>query len=85
MCLIFPFCQQPYMLSAIRGMSVKRDSQSHAATAEYLEACNKIFEKGILSHSKITHTKSHILINMHSATFDSGINTSKKHVLVISV
>ena len=54
------------MLSAIREISEKHNSESHAAAAEYLEACNKIFERGVLSHSKIAHLQSPALMNMHS-------------------
>ena len=54
------------MLSAIREISEKPAGDSHAATAEYLEACNKIFERGILSHKKITHLQSPPLMNMHA-------------------
>ena len=54
------------MLSAIREISEKSNSESHAAAAEYLEACNKIFERGILSHSKITDLQSPALMNIQS-------------------
>ena len=54
------------MLSAISEISEKCNCQSHAAAVEYLEACNKIFERGILSHSKIAHVQSPALMNMHS-------------------
>ena len=52
------------MLSAIRELAEKTGSQSHSATADYLEACNQIFEQGILSHSKVTHHESHVLLNL---------------------
>jgi hypothetical protein len=45
------------MLSAIREMAERKDEelrQTHLLTAEYLEACNLIFEKGILSHDIIS-------------------------------
>ncbi len=34
------------------------------ATAEYLEACNLLFEQGILSHSTINVVKDGVLQNM---------------------
>ena len=52
------------MLSAIRELAEKTGGQGHSAAADYLEACNQIFEQGILSHSKVTHHKSHVLVNM---------------------
>lgn len=33
-------------------------------TLKYLEACNKIFEKGYLSHSKITDMNSEVLTSI---------------------
>ena len=59
--------QQPYMLAAIREMVEKKDEftqQSHVCTAEYLEACNLIFENGILSHEMICSLKSKSLVNI---------------------
>ena len=53
------------MLSAI-GDFGGSNPESHAAAAEYLEACNKIFERGILSHSKIMDLQSPALINIRS-------------------
>lgn len=38
--------------------------QSHIATAEYLEACNLLFEQGILSHSIVDNENSQVLKNM---------------------
>ena len=59
--------QQPYMLSAIRELADKRDfSESHTATGDYLDACNRMFETGILSHSKIIYQQSHVLVNLHT-------------------
>ena len=63
------------MLSAIRELAEKTGSQSHSATADYLEACNQIFEQGILSHSKVTHHESHVLLNLKRGfTFSLCIN-----------
>ena len=44
------------MLAAIKEMSTYRDEvtkESHLETANYLDACNKLFENGILSHQII--------------------------------
>ena len=54
------------MLLAIREISEKHNCESHAAAVEYLEACNRIFERGILSPSKISHLQSPALMNTHS-------------------
>lgn len=59
--------QQPYMLAAIREMSIKKAdmmNENHELTASYLQACNFIFEKGILSHEKISSPNSKSLTNM---------------------
>ena len=59
--------QQPYMLAAIKEMAKYKDEvtrSSHLETAEYLEACNKLFENGILSHDMIKSMSSPALENM---------------------
>ena len=42
-----------YMISAIREIAEMDEElqDSRIATAQYLEACNLLFEQGILSHS----------------------------------
>ena len=53
------------MLAAIREMAEKKDEctkQTHVCTAEYLEACNLIFENGILSHEMICSPNSKALV-----------------------
>ena len=58
------------MLSAIRELADKKDfSQCHSATTEYVEACNNLFERGVLSHKMITHPLSEELANMHIIGF----------------
>ena len=55
------------MLAAIREMAEKKDEctkQTHVCTAEYLEACNLIFENGILSHEMICSPNSKALVNI---------------------
>ena len=55
------------MLAAIREMADKKDEftkRSHVCSAEYLEACNLIFENGILSHEMIRSTESQALLNI---------------------
>ena len=55
------------MLAAIREMADKKDEftkQSHVCSAEYLEACNLIFENGILSHEMISSPESKALLNI---------------------
>ena len=54
------------MIAAIQEMAEKHDifCNSHLLTAEYLQACNMMFQNGILSHEKITSTSSKALSNM---------------------
>ena len=55
------------MLAAICEMAERKDgliNQPHMLTAEYLEACNFIFEKGILSHDMITSCSCTCLTNI---------------------
>ena len=40
------------------------DANSVKLTLKYLEACNKIFEKGLLSHKRITSVDSEILTSI---------------------
>lgn len=59
--------QQPYMLAAIKEMANYKDEVTrscHLETAEYLEACNKLFKNGILSHDMIKSSTSPVLENM---------------------
>lgn len=55
------------MLSAIKEMASYRDEvtkKCHLEAANYLEACNKLFETGILSHELIDSPSSPVLLNM---------------------
>ena len=55
------------MLAAIKEMASYRDEvtkEIHLETAKYLEACNKLFEMGILSHEIIDSPNSPVLQNM---------------------
>ena len=55
------------MIRAIYDISEQCDQivkQNKQATAKYLEACNLLFEQGILSHSTITSNDSQVLKNM---------------------
>ena len=66
------------MLSAIRELADKKDfSQCHSATTEYVEACNNLFERGVLSHKMVTHPQSEVL-----AIFSRDISISKQLALV---
>ena len=55
------------MLAATKKMATYRDEvtkESHLETANYLDACNKLFENGILSHQIIDSLGSPVLQNM---------------------
>ena len=54
------------MIAAIREMAEKKEElrETHLLTAEYLQACNLLFENEILSHEKITSVSSKALLNM---------------------
>ena len=55
------------MLAAIKEMAKYKDEVTkscHLETAEYLEACNKLFERGILSHDIIRSSGSPVLESM---------------------
>uniref|UniRef100_A0A1X7V628 Transposable element P transposase-like RNase H domain-containing protein n=1 Tax=Amphimedon queenslandica TaxID=400682 RepID=A0A1X7V628_AMPQE len=58
--------QQPYMLDAIQALADARpdEMKEHLATLEYLKACNKLFEDGILSHQKVDQLSSKVLKNI---------------------
>ena len=57
---------KPYMIAAICEMAEKKEEcrEAYLKTAEYLKACNLLFENGILSHEKITSISSKPLTNM---------------------
>ena len=47
--------QQPHVLAEMKEHLSTNDNDSHLCnTIQYLEACNKLFENGFLSHHKIT-------------------------------
>ena len=54
------------MIATIREMAEKMEElrATYSMTAEYLQACNLLFENGILSHEKIGSISSKPLINM---------------------
>lgn len=55
------------MISAICETAESGDNDldhNRSSTAEYLEACNFLFEQGILSHSSINSEDSAVLKNM---------------------
>ena len=54
--------QQRYMIAAI--MDIK--GQSEAEVAKYLEACNLVFEKGLLSHGRVNNLQSPVLTNIRN-------------------
>ena len=54
------------MLAAIEEMACHKEEvekASHLATLEFLQACNKLFEEGVLSHEVIKSPSSKILQN----------------------
>lgn len=59
--------QQPYLIAAIREIAERRglgEGDTHTVVAQYLEACNLIFENGILSHDIISSSQSACLANI---------------------
>ena len=60
------FVQQPFMISAIHELAEKETyiGDHHKRVAEYLEACHKLFEEGILSHRTVSSTDQQLLVNM---------------------
>ena len=57
------------MIAAVHEMVDKKDidvtGKSDLMTADYLEACHFIFERGILSHEKIESSCRPCLLNMN--------------------
>ena len=41
-----------------------KDSSSAKLTLSYLEACNKIFERGLLSHDKVATPDCRVVLNL---------------------
>lgn len=64
----FETLQQEEVLSELYGYShqtpAPRDSNSAKVTLHYLEACNKIFERGLLSHDKVTSSSCQVILNI---------------------
>ena len=66
--ILHVFQQQRYMISALQEHARKAPQPADAAlvemTANYLQACHLIFEKGILSHLTITERYQQVLENI---------------------
>lgn len=66
--VLFCIVQQKYMISALRGFSESEprppDAASVNLTADYLDACNLIFERGILSRRMVQGVNSPVLENI---------------------
>ena len=64
----FTCLQQQEVLSELYSYShqtpAPRDSFSTKLTLSYLEACNKIFERGLLSHDKVTSSDCQVVLNI---------------------
>ena len=63
---MYMYMQQPYMISAVHELVEKETytGHHHRCVAEYLEACHKLFEEGILSHKTVSSTDKQVLVNM---------------------
>ena len=54
MCFLFlPWFQQRYMIAAIQELSKEPNQESAKPAASFLEACNLLFERGLLSNRRI--------------------------------
>ena len=63
--MIFTLFQQWCLIAAVQDLG--SDSRSHegsTSTGEYLEACNLLFERGLLIHCRINNNNSPVLINI---------------------
>lgn len=62
------FSQQQEVLSELyhytHQIPTPSDSFSAMVTLSYLEACNKIFEQGLLSHGKVTSSGHQVILNI---------------------
>ena len=65
---IIQYKQQQEVLSELYSYAhqeiTPRDSFSTKVTLSYLEACNKIFEQGLLSHEKVTSSDHQVVLNI---------------------
>ena len=52
------------MLAALFEMGSNNSSNENMASYEYLRACNKMFERGILSHEAVSATQDRVLQNI---------------------
>lgn len=54
------------MLDVIQAIADARpeEKNEHLATLEYLKACNKLFENGILSHNSVDRLSSKVMKNI---------------------
>ena len=70
------------MISALRGYCecepTPTDAESVKATSQYLEACNLIFEKGILSKKMVRALNSSVIQNIRDG-FTFFVDWFEKH------
>ena len=80
--ILHGFQKQRYMISALQEHARKAPQPADAAlaemTANYLQACHLIFEKGILSHLTITERYQQVLEN-NKKGFSFFTNWSLSH------
>ena len=72
------FCsfQQEHIISELKeyvaGSPTPLDASAVAMVVNYLEACNRLFERGILGHVQISTYPNQILNNMEDIRFSIG-------------
>ena len=80
--MLFCIVQQKYTISALQGFSESEppppDTASINLTADYLDVCNLIFERGILSRKMIKEVNSSVLENIKDG-FQLFVNWFEKH------
>ena len=52
------------MIATIKDMAMEPNQESAGKTAQYLEACHSLFEKGLLSRSRINSSSSQVLTHI---------------------
>ena len=59
--MLFTLFQQRFMIAAVQNLASTGSDEGSTNTGEYLEACNLLFEQGMLSHRRINNSNSPVL------------------------
>ena len=82
--MFYPITQQEYVITELKeyatAVPAPADAKQVLLVVDYLEACNKLFERGLLGHVRISTYPNQILSNMEKgySYFTNWLNSLLK-------